>query len=87
MSQPEESEYVVVMELRVVVEDPSALLAAASAAGRAMPLEFPMDMNIRAALEALVIPPSVDGIPGIRPPVMAWTAKTTARQKRLDDEG
>lgn len=87
MSQPGESEYVVVMEIRVLVEDPSALLSAASATGRALPAEFSSDMRISAALEALVAPPTLDDVPGVRAPVGTWTAKTTAKQKRQNDDG
>jgi hypothetical protein len=86
MSQPAESEYVVVMEIRVVVEDPEALLSAASAVRRSMPPTFPADMSIRAALEALLTPPNVDAVPGVRAPVMTWAAKTTATQKRHNDD-
>ncbi|MDT7544677.1 MAG: hypothetical protein QOE99_787 [Actinomycetota bacterium] len=86
MNQLAESEYVVVMEIRVVVENPTALLSAASAVRRPMPPAFPADMKIRAALEALLTPPNVDAIPGVRAPVMTWTARTTARQKRHDDD-
>jgi hypothetical protein len=86
MSQPAESEYVVVMEIRVVVEDPEALLSAASGVRPSMPPTFPADMRIRSALEALLPPPDVDAVPGLRAPVMTWTAKTTAKQKRHNDD-
>ncbi len=68
MTPKSESEYVVTMQVRVVVADLEALLAAAAERSPPASAGAPRDMLIRMALEALVLPPDVDDLPGARAP-------------------
>lgn len=74
-----DDEYVVTIELRVVVSDPAALVAAGANASSLVHPSMPDEMKVTTALEALLAPPSLSAVPGVRPPGSGWTARTQAK--------
>ena len=65
-----DNEYVVTIQLQVVVEDESVLLRAAQERRH-----MPSDPGVGAALSMLVVPPALADVPGVRFAHGTWTAR------------
>lgn len=80
-----DNECVVTIELRIVVSDTAALVAAGADASSLVHPSMPDEMKVTTALEALLPPPSLRAVPGVRPPESGWTARTEAKQQAHRD--